>query len=93
MQLVASFKLPSTASTFGVVVGDVPSAAGTPVSRMMQKTDLEGGDYNVSCMQLVLLALYGIACWYRLSITQWEHQPAHAKLHVTQTPSARVGLG
>jgi sucrose-6-phosphate hydrolase SacC (GH32 family) len=46
-EIVASFSLPSTASTFGIVIGD-GSAPGTTVTRMMNGTDMMGGDYNIT---------------------------------------------
>eukprot|EP00756_Hemistasia_phaeocysticola_P019743 Hpha_TRINITY_DN15680_c1_g1::TRINITY_DN15680_c1_g1_i1::g.99886::m.99886/K01193/INV, sacA; beta-fructofuranosidase len=46
-EIVASFTLPSKATTFSLLVGS-GGASYTPVTRMMEKTDLGGGDFNIT---------------------------------------------
>lgn len=46
-EIVATFALPSSEATFGVVVGK-PTTGGTPVEKLMKGTDMGGGDYNVT---------------------------------------------
>ena len=51
-EIVATFKLPSAAATFGITVGDSPAPGpspptpGTPVGTFMKDTDLPGQDYS-----------------------------------------------
>jgi len=46
-EIVATFELPKTAATFGIVIGDGASPSGTKVDTMMSKTDMPGNDYSV----------------------------------------------
>jgi sucrose-6-phosphate hydrolase SacC (GH32 family) len=48
-ETVAIFDVPSVATTFGLVIGaGNSSSSGTKVSTMMKKTDMPGGDYNIT---------------------------------------------
>lgn len=51
-EIIATFKLPKTAATFGIVVGDRPapgpSPPGTPVGTFMKDTDMPGDDFSIS---------------------------------------------
>jgi len=47
-EVVASFTLPSTVATFGITIGDGATPSGKKVDTFMAKTDMPGGDYNVT---------------------------------------------
>lgn len=47
-EIVASFTIPSQAATFGITIGNGATPSGPVVKRYMAKTDMPGGDYNVT---------------------------------------------
>lgn len=51
-EIIATFELSTTAATFGLALGisPVPIPIPTNVSTFMEKTDLPGGDYNITHM-------------------------------------------
>jgi len=47
-EVVATFSLPATAATFGITISDGVAPSGPKVETMMAKTDMPGGDYNIT---------------------------------------------